>query len=91
MSQSKQPAICKHCGLVGPRRPQAAKEGWLRLGTNTKPVWYCPTHGEEQLAARREAEYEPDLERLRRQRKTIPPSILGPIMAAAISGMGRHR
>jgi hypothetical protein len=43
MGQSKQPARCVTCGAEGPRRPEAARQGWYSRG-GLKPEWYCPEH-----------------------------------------------
>ena len=44
MGQSKQPAVCVKCGVVGPRRKAALKQGWWRQPGPEKPKWYCPEH-----------------------------------------------
>ena len=45
MAQSKQPAKCSECGLVGPARKKAAKAGWVRK-RGRSPDWLCPEDGE---------------------------------------------
>lgn len=43
MGQSKAPAVCGVCEAVGPRRPQAAREGWRSSeGKGCRSVWVCP-------------------------------------------------
>jgi hypothetical protein len=46
MGQSKLPAKCSECGLVGPSRKKATKGGWVRK-SGRDPDWLCPEHGPE--------------------------------------------
>lgn len=55
MSQAKLPAKCSECGLVGPPRKKAAKEGWVRrsYGGSSKSDWLCPDHGKGHVQEQR--------------------------------------
>lgn len=45
MAQSKIPAKCCECGLIGPKRRLAARLGWVRKN-GRDPKWLCPKDGE---------------------------------------------
>lgn len=43
MSQSKQPAICNKCKIIGPSRKLALSTGWTRpIQRSQLPNWFCP-------------------------------------------------
>lgn len=73
MGQSKRPATCTYCGVVGPPRgPKAIRVGWWRREPyKSKPDWLCPTCApvaREKLRKQREAEDEARREKWRRRR-----------------------
>lgn len=66
MKQSKIPAKCHDCSKNGPKRSEAAKQGWERERTRhgKKPLWRCSKCAEIKSKKDREEarrQYEEDL------------------------------
>lgn len=84
MAQSKQPAKCSECGLVGPARKKATKAGWVRK-RGRSPDWLCPEDGEVWMRAENLRLQDEDRKfRDRRAKLLRKVPILAPMFAAAL-------
>ncbi len=84
MGQSRLPAKCSECGIVGPSRNKATKEGWVRK-RGVDPDWLCPEDGEvwmREEKLRLQDEDRKFRERSARLLRKVPT--LAPMLAAAL-------
>lgn len=83
MGQSKLPAKCAECGLEGPPRKLAVKEGWVRVsyGGSTRAEWLCPPHGRDHREKQRKELQE-------RPPPRLPRSVAALAALALASGAG---
>jgi hypothetical protein len=91
MGQSKQPAHCIVCGVMGPPRSKAAAHGWVRFdGMSNRSSWACPPCAKEKIEKERLIERE-RLEQLPSQQPKKGKIVGDVLLLAALSGVIRRR